>query len=119
MGCERTEPSDPKLSLTGKAYPLSNSLERARARKKHFDQMYIAKKKEPRADPSKTYTMDFLQHLFDYQKFSIDLGGFHANMHDLLDGQPLQLMAAHGEKTLWSFEIWNELLLESARKRNV
>jgi hypothetical protein len=116
LAVERVEPTTPERSLTGKAYKITSNLERARARKRHFDQMYIAKRQEPRADPSKTYTMEFLQHLFDYQKFSIDLGSFHANTKDILDGQPLQLMAKHGDKHLWSFEIWNEALLEDAKK---
>ena len=113
---ERVEPTDPKYSLGGKAYPISSHLERARARKRHFDQLYMAKKQQPRADPSKTYTMEFLQHLFDYQKFSIDLGSFHLNTKDILDGQPLQLMAKHGDSYIWGFEIWNESLLKDAKK---
>jgi hypothetical protein len=116
LAVERVEPTTPERSLTGKAYKITSNLERAQARKRHFDQMYIAKRQEPRSDPSKTYTMEFLQHLFDYQKFSIDLGSFHANTKDILDGQPLQLMAKHGDKHLWSFEIWNEALLEDAKK---
>jgi hypothetical protein len=75
--------------------------------------------------------MEFLQHLFDYQKFSIDLGNIlHANIQDLLDdGQLLQIMAAHTNTNttnggddplpLWSFEIWNESLLKDAKKHRI
>ena len=91
-------------------------MERARARKRHFDQMFVAKSKQLLTDPSKTYTMNFLQHMLDYQKFALDLGSFHMNVKDILDGQPLQLMAIHGDHKLWSFEIWNEILLENAKK---
>jgi hypothetical protein len=123
LGDDRVEPTTPENSLTGVAYPISNPLERARARKRHFDQWFLAKRADKcRTDPSKVYTMEFLQHLFDYQKFSIDLGNnFHANIQDILDGQPLQLMAAHTKGKdnplpLWSFEIWNESLLKDAKK---
>jgi hypothetical protein len=99
----------------------------------HFDQWFLAKRAgKCCTDPTKVYTMEFLQHLFDYQKFSIDLGNsFHANIQDILYGQPLQIMAAHtntnmnttnGEDDplpLWSFEIWNESLLKYAKKHMI
>ena len=113
---DHVEPTTPECSLTRKAYPISNQMERARARKRHFDQMFVAKSKQLLTDPSKTYTMNFLQHMLDYQKFALDLGSFHMNVKDILDGQPLQLMAIHGDHKLWSFEIWNEILLENAKK---
>ena len=118
LGDERLEPTTSSRSLTGKAYDIKDNLERARARKKHFDKLYIAKDKSSRlwTDPSKTYTFQFLQHLFDYQKFSIDLGSMHMDCKDMLGGQPMQLMAAHGGKLLWAFEIWNECLIEDAKR---
>ena len=108
-------------SLTGQGYEVDDELERARARKKHFDQLYSENDKGESmwTDPSKTYTMEFLQHLFDYQKFTIDLGTLSYDMNDVLQGQPLQFMASHGEncdKLLWSFELWNQGLLEDAYK---
>jgi hypothetical protein len=121
LGANHVEPTDPKESLTGKAYPIENALERARARKRHFDQLFIAKRQELRTDPGKTYTMEFLQHLFDYQKYTIDLGSFQPNIQDLLNGQPLQLMSASTaqDQALWSFEIWNECLLKDAKKHSI
>jgi hypothetical protein len=116
LGDARLEPTTPERSLTGEAYAIKDPLERARARKRGFDKLYIANDKELRTDPSKTYTMEFLQHLFDYQQCQIDLGTMNFDALPLLDGQPLQLMAAQGNKLLWSFEIWNEALIEDAKR---
>ena len=38
------------------------------------------------------------------------------DLKDLLDGQPLQIMAAHGDQRLWSFDIWHEKLWADAQK---
>eukprot|EP00980_Cylindrotheca_fusiformis_P022634 scaffold9523_cov103-Cylindrotheca_fusiformis.AAC.11 len=117
LGDDREEPTTPEQSLTGTAYPIKDALERARARKKHFDKLFGAKnKKDVLMTGDKTYTFQFLQHLFDYKTTSIDLGSFHHDLNDLLDGQPLQLMAEHGDTVLWDFEIWNEILLNDAKK---
>ena len=116
LGDDREEPTDPKLSITGKAYPISNPLERARARKRAFDRLYSQSSREPMTEVNKVYTFGFLQHLFDYRDFSIDLGTFRVEIKDVLDGQPIQLMAAWGDKPLWSFDLWNECLLEGAKK---
>jgi hypothetical protein len=51
----------------------------------------------------KTSTFQFLQLLLDYRTTSIDLGSFHQDMNELLDEQPLQLMAEHGDNVLWAF----------------
>ena len=37
---DREEPTTPQQSLTGTAYPIQDALERARARKKHFDKLF-------------------------------------------------------------------------------
>jgi hypothetical protein len=117
MGDDREEPTIPEESLTGKVYVIKDPLERARARKRHFDKIFVSNKKqqgESLMTGDKTYTFQFLQHLLDYQKASIDLGNFNYDMRDLLNGQPLQLMAEHGDKRLWDFEMWNDLILEDA-----
>jgi hypothetical protein len=114
---ERTESlTDTTKSITGKCYPLANALERARARKKAFDQLYATKSQVPMTDPSKTYTFEFLQHLFDYTNFSIDIGSVKVELKDVLNGQPMQIMAEWGDQKLWSFDLWNECLLKDARK---
>ena len=123
LGDERSEPAieNPERSLTGVSYDIEDELERARARKRHFDELFVAKDHGGTmwTDPSKTYTMEFLQHLFDYHKYKIDLGKMSYDMTNVLVGQPLQFMAAQGEncdRTLWAFEIWNESLLDAAQE---
>jgi hypothetical protein len=37
--------------------------------------------------------------------YLFDLGSFQQGVNNLLDGQPLQLMAEHGENVLWAFAI--------------
>jgi hypothetical protein len=115
LGDDREEPTTSENSLTGYAYPIKDAVERARARKRHFDKMFGSKKQELMTG-DKTYTFQFLQHLFDYRTTSIDLGSFHQDMNELLDGQPLQLMAEHGDNVLWAFEIWNEIILNDAKQ---
>jgi Protein of unknown function (DUF1769) len=120
------EPTKAFQSILAKDNPIKNPLERARARKKHMDQSFISKSATPVTDPNKIYTFEFLQHLLDYQKFQIDVShSVHTKLKDLLDGQPLQLMAecnmeaaegsSIGSNELFSFEIWNECLWEDAK----
>jgi hypothetical protein len=62
---------------------------------------------------------------FDYQKFQIDVSqSIHAKLKDILNGQPLQIMAASSLKAeqewsidneIFAFEIWNECLLHDAQ----
>ena len=122
---EPFEPIEAPLSLLGRNNPVENPLERARARKRQLDQWFMAKSEMPRACIDKIYTFEFLQHLFDYHNFSIDLGNsFQVKVKDILDGQPLQLMAEYrgegqeaedSDNNLWAFEIWNECLWEDAK----
>ena len=60
-------------------------------RKKAFDKLYAEKSLFPKTNPSKIYTFEFLQHLFNFQEFSIELGSMLGSIHleDILDGQPL------------------------------
>ena len=94
-------------------------IQRAKMRKKAFDKLYAEKSPFPKTDPTKIYTFEFLQHLFNFQEFSIELGSMLGSipLEDILDGQPLPLMACYaGEHPLWSFDIWNECLWERAKE---
>lgn len=114
------EPTEKERTLLHEASNCASSLQRARARKKAFDKLFVHNSKEPRTDPSKIYTFEFLQHLFNFQDFSIELGNMlgHVELEDVLDGQPLQIMASHGEHCLWSFDVWHESLWESAQRHD-
>lgn len=114
------EPTENERTLLGHASQASSSMHRARARKKEFDRLFVHSSEEPRTDPSKVYTFEFLQHLFNFQNFSIELGSMlgSVELKEILDGQPLQIMANHGEHRLWSFDIWHENLWESAKRQD-
>ena len=100
----------------GKAYPIKDPLERARARKKEFDHKFKARDRNFCTGVRDTYTFEFLQHLLDYRTSSIDLGSFHHDLNDILGGQPFQVMAEHNGEPLWMFEIWNECILADAKR---
>ena len=114
----REEPTDAKRTLLGEASLAGSSLQRARVRKKNFDKRFVQKAKEPKADTSKIYTFEFLQHLFNFQEFSVELGSMFGSvrLEELLAGQPLQIMAAHGDIPLWSFDVWHECLWDKAKE---
>lgn len=126
MSKELTEPVDSAHSILGRDNPVVNPLDRARARKRQLDQWFMAKSKTPSAQMDKIYTFEFLQHLFDYHSFSIELGSsVHVGVKDILYGQPLQLMAEYHrdgqeiddpDNNLWAFEIWNECLWKDAQE---
>jgi hypothetical protein len=125
MTRDLSEPKEASQSILARDNPIQNSLERARARKKQMDQSFISQSATPTTDPDKLYTFEFLQHLFDYQKFQIDVSqSIHAKLKDILNGQPLQIMAASSLKAeqewsidneIFAFEIWNECLLHDAQ----
>jgi len=112
------EPMDSQHTLTGQVCVSKNAMQRSRFRKRHFDKLYTKKSPLPISDPSKVYTFEFLQHLFNFEDFSIELGNLLGSVHlaPLLDGQPLQVMAQHnpGNTKLWSFDIWHESLVADA-----
>jgi hypothetical protein len=116
----REEPTDARRTLLGEKSLATSSLQRARVRKRNFDKLFVQKATEPKADLSKVYTFEFLQHLFNFQEFSIELGSMlgSVRLEEVLDGQPLQVMAAHGDQPLWSFDIWHESLWEKARQHH-
>lgn len=91
MATERAEPTKADGSILGRPNPIVDSLERARYRKKQLDKWYMARTEEPCTRLDQVYTFGFLQHLFDYQNFSLDAGNF--SVVDMLNGQPLQFMA--------------------------
>lgn len=117
---DRTEPNTAAQSILGRDNHVEDPLERARARRRQMDQWYQDEEKGktspmPVAQTDKVYTFEFLQHLFDYQKFVFDIGKHGIAAQDLLDGQPLQLMAeAHDQAKLWSFQIWHTSLWDDA-----
>jgi hypothetical protein len=111
------EPTEAHRCLIGQSSDAPTSLHRAKLRKKVFDKHFVTKSKEFMSDPSKVYTIEFLQHLFNFETFSIELGSFVGNveLEDILDGQPLQIMAAYEEQPLWSFDVWHECLWNRAK----
>lgn len=116
----RVESSEAHRSLLGIAANSgqTTSLQRARMRKKAFDKLYAQKSPDPKTDPSKIYTFEFLQHMVNFQDFSIELGSMLGSikLEETLDGQPLPIMAYYGDKTIWSFDCWHECLWEQAQK---
>jgi hypothetical protein len=116
----REEPTDASRTLLGERSLATSSLQRAKSRKKAFDKLFVHKSTEPKTDISKTYTFEFLQHLFNFQDFSMELGSMLGNLQleEILNGQPLQVMASHGDQPLWSFDVWHECLWEKANQHD-
>jgi len=116
----RVESSEARRSILGISGEDTTSLQRAKIRKKAFEKLYTQKSQHPKTDPSKIYTFEFLQHMFNFQDFSIELGNMlgSVKLEEMLDGQPLPIMASHGDKYLWSFDVWNECLWEQAKKHD-
>ena len=100
-------------------------------RKKRFDSVYDARLSHPHLaspcfDTDSTYTFEFLQHLIDYNNFSLDFGSILGKMKlgGAFKGQPCRLVAGvmsrsgQGKEVmlrdmdcLWSFDLWHESLL--------
>lgn len=119
---KQEEPANAKHTLLGESSTAPSSLARAKFRKKALDKLYLHEAKYPQLTPQHEYTMEFLQHLFSFTTFEMELGSLIGNfqLKDLLNGQPLQLMAM--EKTtktsLWMFEIWHECLVEDSLRHD-
>eukprot|EP00956_Cyclotella_meneghiniana_P012366 scaffold17595_cov75-Cyclotella_meneghiniana.AAC.4 len=106
-------------------------------RKKAFDSVYDHRISQPHSsktspcfDTNATYTFEFLQHLIDYNDFSLDFGSIVGKMKlgGALKGQPCRFVAGvtprSGERLanrqssltlreldcLWSFDLWHESL---------
>ena len=130
---EPTDVASSLLSLMG--FEPSNaptSIARARVRKRHFDKLYAENDKSLVFDRSTEYSFESLQHLIDFDDFSVDLGSIAGKvfLKELLDGQPLKLMAAKRRDVmcdqcnkgqgldldyLWSFDIFHEAVYEDCR----
>lgn len=111
------EPTVASEALLGVASDATATMQRARYRKKCFDKLYMENSRTPMVDTSKVYTFEFLQHLFNFQEFSVELGSMigSVQLKESLDGQPLQFMATHGANRLWSFDIWHESIVDDAK----
>jgi hypothetical protein len=98
-------------------------------RKKAFDSVYDKRISQqalsPCFDTNATYTFEFLQHLIDYNDFSLDFGSIVGKMKlgGALKGQPCRFVAGVISKDgkervptlrdmdcLWSFDLWHESL---------
>ncbi|EEC43558.1 predicted protein [Phaeodactylum tricornutum CCAP 1055/1] len=113
------EPTRDEETLLGKASTASSTTSRARFRKKGFDKVFGSKEASLQTNPEDIYTFEFLQHLFNFQEFSIELSSLFGSIHlqDCLDGQPLQIVAKHKDSNntrLWSFDVWHECLYREA-----
>ena len=120
MEADQEEPTQASSTLLGKASDATSSMKRARFRKKHFDHLFAEKATDFVTSTEDTYTFEFLQHLLDFEDFSVELGSLVGSipLKGVLDGQPLQIMASHQQprdsNKLWSFDIWHEMLVEDA-----
>lgn len=119
------EPRQAKDSLVREVFQGNSSLQRARGRKKAFDKLYAAKSKTPLTQVSSGgketyYTFEFLQHLVNFQDFSVELGSMLGSLPiaPIFAGHPLPIMAMikEGEQKIWSFDVWHESLVEGAKK---
>lgn len=114
------EPAKKEQTLMGMATQAPSSLQRARARKKAFDKLYAHSSTDLKTDPSKVYTFEFLQHLFNFKEFSVELGSMLGSvpLAPMLDGQALPIMATHSDsdRRLWSFDVWHESLVVTGKK---
>lgn len=130
MDDELSEPTLDRHTLLHEASPHASSMHRARFRKKNFDRIYATAKSNERhhhadtdvfmTDPSKVYTFEFLQHLFDFEAFSIELGSVLGAipLAPILHGQPLQVMACDSQiNYLWGFELWHAELMEDVKQQ--
>ena len=112
----------------------ASNVVRAKARKRAFDQLCSIDDKTITFDTNKVYTFEFLQHLVDFSEFEMSLGSVIGKykLNNLLNGQPLTIMASHQTPfaqderiqkhsivvgghifhSIWSFELWHESLVE-------
>jgi hypothetical protein len=119
------EPIKAEHNLLHQAYPGNSSLQRARGRKKAFDKLYASKSQQPKTKVGTGahetyYTFEFLQHLVNFQDFSIELGSLLGSVPiaPILNGHPLPVtaMTKDGHEKLWSFDIWHQQLVENANE---
>jgi Protein of unknown function (DUF1769) len=110
------EPVDDEHTLMQSASSSASTIQRARHRKKSFDKIFSDKDKTFATDLDKIYTFEFLQHLINFDDLSVTIGSVFGSISlgDILDGQPIQILARHQEENLWSFDVWHELLYADA-----
>jgi Protein of unknown function (DUF1769) len=121
------EPAIAQNSLLGTAYLGNTSLQRARGRKKAFDRLFSMRSQSPMTRTSKGakdiyYTFEFLQHLVNFEDFSVELGNLLGSIPiaPILSGAPIPIMAMvkEGEQKLWSFDLWHQSLVEGAKSHD-
>jgi Protein of unknown function (DUF1769) len=113
------EPTDAQHTLMQQPVPCSAStIQRARHRKKSFDKIFSDKDRTFATDINKIYTFEFLQHLINFDDLSVTIGSVFGSisLDDVLDGQPIQILARHHDENLWSFDVWHELLYADSMK---
>ena len=119
---KQEEPTNAKHTLLGESSTAPSSLARSKFRKKALDKLYLHEAQYPELTPQHEYTMEFLQHLFSFTTFEMELGSLIGNfqLKDMLNGQPLQLMAMENTTltSLWMFEIWHECLVEDSLRHD-
>mmetsp|Transcript_111 Transcript_111/g.245 ORF Transcript_111/g.245 Transcript_111/m.245 type:complete len:128 (-) Transcript_111:357-740(-) len=121
MGKRRNPPRPTGLCLEfpSRQRPLSSV---PRCAKKAFDKLYVQKSSEIVTDPTKIYTFEFLQHMLNFQDFTIEMGSVLGSLEleHMLNGQPLQILAEHvpTRGCLWSFDVWNECLWAKAKEHD-
>ncbi|CAB9497488.1 expressed unknown protein [Seminavis robusta] len=122
---EVEEPVRAAQTLLGVACPGATSLQRARGRKKAFDKLFSSKTRGPmtKTDTGSKetyYTFEFLQHLVNFQDFSVELGNLLGSIPiaPIFAGAPIPIMAMvkEGEQKLWSFDLWHQSLVEGAKE---
>ena len=123
-----------KANASGSAQPiesrgsgkLNDTSSRAKARKKCFDKQFAKGPNQTGShifETNKIYTFEFLQHLLNFETFTLEVGT-SLKLNDSLNGQPLQFMAATLDTTtnpklmklnkLWSFDVWHQGLYQDA-----
>ena len=120
LAASQQEPTQAQHTLLGQASDAQTSLQRAKLRKKQFDKLFANQSSTPVTNSDATYTFEFLQHLFHFHDFCIELGSLLGSipLAPLLDGQAMQIMACTGadRQKIWSFDVWHECLLDDAQR---
>ena len=82
----------------------------AKARKRYLSNAGNADKHV--YDIHSVYTFDFFQHLLDASNYELDLGVKRVKLAQILDGQPLQVLAlTRAGEVAWKSQLWHESLL--------
>ena len=69
-------------------------------------------------DTESVYTFDFYQNILDTATYSLDLGFTKLGMTKVLDGQPIQILAKHGDgRSIWNLQVWHKNLLPKEKQK--